>query len=248
MRDVDLTPRELMERRVVAAVRAAAGAHVLAVPDADLPEHDHRRQRRDREPRQAALPVREHDEGRQQRPERRPRVAADLEERLREAVLSSGCQPGDSRRLRMEDRRADADQRGGREHSREMVGPRQEQQTRQRESHADGQRLRLRLAIGEIADHRLEERRGELVGERDQADVPEVERERGLEDRIDRRQQRLDHVVEQVTDAERADHGIGGPAAVASHAVSRRDLQRRFFRMSSRTTRSILPSMRTRTS
>ena len=186
-----LAAREVMERRVVAAVRAAAGAHVVAVPDADLPEHDHRRQRGDRKPGQAALPVLEHDESRQQRPERRPRVAADLEERLREAVLSSGCQPGDARRLRMEDRRADADQRGGREHCREMVGPRQEQQPRQRESHADGQRLRLRLAIREIADHRLEERRGELVGERDQADVPEVEGERGLEDRIDRRQQRL---------------------------------------------------------
>ena len=68
------------------------------------------------------------------------------------------------------------------------------------------------LRVGEQADDRLEQRRGGLVGERDQADLPEVERVGVLEDRIDRRQDRLHQVVEHVAEADRAqdaERGLG---------------------------------------
>ena len=59
---------------------------VRLVPDADARQDGDRHERRDGEPRDAALPVRQHDERRQQRAHRRPGVAANLEERLGEAM------------------------------------------------------------------------------------------------------------------------------------------------------------------
>ena len=104
-----------------------------AVPAADAPEHRDRDDGRDSEPGEAALPARQHDERREQRTERRAGVAADLEQRLREAVLPARRQPRDPRRLGMEDRRADADERRRREHGAEVPGPREQQQPGQRE-------------------------------------------------------------------------------------------------------------------
>ena len=60
---------------------------------------------------QATLPcpLRQHDERREQRTDRRARVAADLEHRLREAMTPARRHPRDARGLGMEHRRADAD-------------------------------------------------------------------------------------------------------------------------------------------
>jgi hypothetical protein len=75
---------------------------------------------------------------------------------------------------------------------------RQQDQAAQGETHAQRQRIRHRPAVGEHAHQRLQQRRGELVGQRDQSDLAEIEREIVLEDRIDGEDQRLDHVVEQM--------------------------------------------------
>ena len=56
--------------------------------------------------------------------------------------------------------------------------------------------------VGVEPDQRLQQRGGELEREGDQADLGEIQRERGLEHRIHRRQQRLHHVVEQVAEAD----------------------------------------------
>ena len=58
------------------------------------------------------------------------------------------------------------------------------------------------LPVGVDADERLQQRGGELEGERDQADLGEARGRNLLEQRIDRRQQRLHHVVEQVAEAQ----------------------------------------------
>jgi hypothetical protein len=50
--------------------------------------------------------------------------------------------------------------------------------------------------VGVVADDRLEQRGDQLIGERDKPDLAEIEMEAGLEHRIDRRQQRLHHVVQ----------------------------------------------------
>jgi hypothetical protein len=196
--------------RGMAALLVVTGTHAVLVPAAHAPEHRDRDERHDGEPRQASLPVRQDDEGGQERTERGTRVAADLEQRLREPVLPARCQPRDARRLRVKHGRANPDQGGRREHHAVVACDRQQQQSRQREAHADGERLRRGAAIGVVADHRLQQRRRRLVDQRDQADVAEVELKRLLEDRVDRRQQRLDHVVEQMADAQRTEDGEGG--------------------------------------
>ena len=81
------------------------------------------------------------------------------------------------------------------------------------------------MAVGVDADEGLEQRGGELEGEGDEADLAVVEREGLLEQRIDRRQQRLDRVVEKVRDAEADQHReCGRPGAMVGHtaALSRR--------------------------
>ena len=60
------------------------------------------------------------------------------------------------------------------------------------------------------ADHGLQQRRRELIGQRDEADLREVELKRVLQHRIDRGQQRLHHVVQQMADAEGPEDSKGG--------------------------------------
>ncbi len=109
--------------------------------------------------------------------------------------------------------------------NRELAGDAQHDQAGEGEEHADRERIRLRLAVGDDADHRLQQRRGELERQRDQADLGEVERVVRLQDRIDRRDQRLHGVVEEVREAQAADHRIGRPAR--RRLRSRRGRQRR---------------------
>jgi hypothetical protein len=78
--------------------------------------------------------------------------------------------------------------------------------------------------------HRLQQGRGELEGEGDQPDLAEAEGEFRLEQRIDRRQQRLHHVVQQVAEAQRHQNDKsgrlgrlpGGRCRAAAHGDVRR--------------------------
>ena len=170
------------ERRMRAGRRrrgcAAAARRVRWYQRPTLPEHHDREQRRDREPGDARLAARQHDERGEQRPERRAGVAADLEQRLREAVPPARGHARHARRLRVEDRRAEPD-RAPAATSRRGIAPRhrEAEQADEGEPHADRQRVRLRVVVGVEPDHRLQQRRGELEGEGDQADLGEVERE-----------------------------------------------------------------------
>ena len=181
----------------------AAPRGVPPVPTADVPQHDHRHQCDDGEPGDALLAVGNDDGRGEQRPDRGADVAADLEHRLREAVAAAGGHARDARRLGVEDGRADADQRRGDEQHRIGRRHRQQQQAHEAGSHADGQRIRHRPAVGDHADNRLEQRGGQLEDEGDQADLRERQGEVLLQHRIDRRQQRLDRVVEEMGNADR---------------------------------------------
>ena len=68
--------------------------------------------------------------------------------------------------------------------------------TRERQRHANGQRIGLRPPIGVVPDNGLQDRGDELVGERDQTDLGEAEMELFLEQGIEGRQQRLQEIVE----------------------------------------------------
>ena len=72
----------------------------------------------------------------------------------------------------------------------------------QREAHAGRERIRHRTAIRVEADQRLQQGRGELIRQRDEPDLSEIQVERDLQQRIDRRHQRLHHVVQEVAKAD----------------------------------------------
>src|ERR671930_508995 len=82
------------------------------VPEADVPEHGSRQEREQGDGAEAGPAPTHNDDGRDERPERRPGVAADLEERLREPEPPTGGHPRHARRLGMEDGRPDAEQAG----------------------------------------------------------------------------------------------------------------------------------------
>jgi hypothetical protein len=71
-----------------------------------------------------------------------------------------------------------------------------------------GQRLRHRAAVGGHADERLQDRCRAHEGEGHQPDLREAEREFRLQKRVDRRQERLHHVVDHVAEADRQDHEV----------------------------------------
>ena len=178
-------------------------------------------QRGDREPGDAALAVRQHDERRQQRPERdcrncRPpgRCSAPGRNARRRRAGRRATPPGGTRCEPSPTMAAasSSDQK--------CAGMGQQQQPAQRGAHADGERIRHRPAVGVGADQRLQQRRGDLERERDQADLAEVERVVLLQDRVDRRQQRLDHVVQQMREADRVQHRECRPGRHGRHCFS----------------------------
>ena len=112
---------------------------VRLVPVSDIDEHHDAEQCRDGEPRHARLAARQHHEGREQRPRRGTEVAADLEHRLRQAVLAAGGHACHARGFGMEHRRAGADEGGREQQQRIAVGKGEQHEPHQREPHAGGE-------------------------------------------------------------------------------------------------------------
>ena len=121
------------------------------------------------------LPPRHDDERRQQRPDRRAGIAADLEQRLGKAISSAGGEPRHARGLGMKHRRADAHHRRGHQNRLEAAGHRQRHEPHEREAHADRQRERLGMPIGIHANQRLQQRGSALKRERDQSHLKEAQ-------------------------------------------------------------------------
>ena len=70
------------------------------------------------------------------------------------------------------------------------------------------------MAVGVVADPGLQQRRGQLEGQGDQADLGERQAIVGLEHRVDRRQHRLNQVVDQVRQCHCADDAHDQRAAL----------------------------------
>ena len=113
------------------------------------------------------------------------------------------CQAGHACRLGVEDRGTGADHRRAEQQRGIAARMRKHDQPQQGAAHAGHQRKRLRPPVRVHADHRLQQRSRQLKGQRDQSDLREVEAVGVLDERIDGRQQRLHHVVEQMREAER---------------------------------------------
>ncbi len=194
---------------LAAAARQATGLRrpVVPHPRREPVQHEDRQQRRHHEPRHRRLAVRDHDRRRQQRPDGRARVAAHLERGLRRAEPPARRQPRDARSLRMERGRTHAHRRRRDQEHRIAVRHRQQRDAQQRHAHARRQQVRLGMFVGVEPDPGLQQRRRHLVHQRDDPDLPEAQREIRLQHREDRRQHRLDHVVEQMGEGCAADDG-----------------------------------------
>ena len=117
---------------------------------------------------------------------------------------------GDTRRFGMKDRRTETDQRDRHQNQRKRCSPREQQQPAKRERHARSPVTRAAAAVGVVSDHRLQQRSDGLASQRDQPDLPEIEPVGSLQHRIERRNQRLHHVVQKVTEADCREHAEGG--------------------------------------
>ncbi len=186
-------------------------ADLRPVPDPDPPQNDDRQKRDRREPGDRGLAERHHDQRRQHRTHRGAETAAELKYGLRKAVAPARSEARDPRRLGMEHSRPKTDQCRRDQDDRVSVGYAQQQQAEEGERHADRKRERLRLLVGEVSHHRLQQRGGELERQRDHADLRKVERIAILQDRIDRRNQRLHRVVEKMRETDSDQHDIGRP-------------------------------------
>src|SRR2546423_3923856 len=109
----------------------------------------------------------------------------------------------------MKDRGTDSDERNREENEPKIWRDRKQDQTDERRSHSQSERERLRMSVGKRANERLQQRRGELVRERDQADVAVIEPQLRLQDRINRGDQRLKRVVDEMSEAEREKNAEG---------------------------------------
>src|SRR5712664_3879619 len=170
-------------------------------PGADVREQDNSEKCQKRKPRETRLSLGEH-ERREERAERGAGVAADLEKRLRHAVLSAGSHTRDARRFRMKYGGADAHEGRGGENGSVAGGQRQSQQSGQADAHANRERVRLRAPVRIETDKRLEDGGGQLQREGNQAHLAEIKMEGVLEERIDRGDQRLQRVVQEVAEAD----------------------------------------------
>ena len=96
-------------------------SQAVAIPAANAGEQDEADEREQRKVRDVRLGAMGDDEGGEERAEGAAGVAADLEKRLGETVMSARGKTGDSRGFGVEDGRAEADERGGDQHQREGV-------------------------------------------------------------------------------------------------------------------------------
>ncbi len=110
----------------------------------------------------------------------------------------------------MEHRGAGADEGGCEQQHPEMICERQQHEPAERRSHPDRQRVRAGLAVCVRTDDWLQQRRRDLERERQEADLPEAQGVGRLEHRVERRQQRLHHVVQQMAEADRCEDVEGG--------------------------------------
>ena len=160
------------------------------------------------EPRYGVLSEGQDDERCEQRTERRTAVAAHLEDRLRKTLLAARRQLRHARRRRVEHGRAEAYDAHSQQYEQIVLGERKHEQSGEREAHADGERIGARMAVGRQSGEGLQNGGCHLKDERYDTYLREREVELVLEDRIDRRNDRLYHVVQKVGDTADDEHRI----------------------------------------
>ena len=182
-----------------------------AIPITHPRQEERSQQSRQRKPPHGVLPERYDYQCRQQRSYRIASIAAHLEDGLRQALTSARSQLRHPRSFRMKHRRAATYQCHREEYQQEIGGKRQSQQPHQREAHPQRKGIGLRMAVGIQPDEWLEDGGSQLKHQRDDANLREGESVRILQERIERRDDRLNHVVQQMAGAHREQNGVCRP-------------------------------------
>ena len=129
-------------------------------------------------------------------------MPADLKYSLRKPLLVGRGMPRHPRGFRMEHGRSEPDQRHGDEHHRVVAGRCEPDNPKQGRPHAGDHRVSPRLVVCHVAQHRLQQRRGYVEGERNQPNLREVQPVRLLEKRVHRRNHRRYQIVEKMPPAQ----------------------------------------------
>lgn len=178
------------------------------IPVPDSREDEDGEDRGQSEPADRGLPEGNDDQRGQQRPHGAPGVAADLEYRLCQSFPASRSELRHPGGFGVEDRRAAADQPYRQQEGYEARGDGEGEQPEQREAHPRGERVGARMAVCIESDEGLQQRRGHLENQRDDSDLGEREAEFLLQERVDGRDHRLHHVVQQVGDADHEQYRV----------------------------------------
>ena len=180
-----------------------------AVPHPDTRQERHRDQGSHGNPRDRALTVGEYDKGCEQGTYCLSCISSDLKQGLSGTVTSARGHARNARCFGMKDRGTGSHQRCGDQHNGIAACDRKQQQTDQRRAHADREREGLRTFVCVKAHRWLQQRGGELKGERDQPNLREVKIELCFKKGVERWDERLNQVVEQMTKTKRQQYRHG---------------------------------------
>ena len=106
----------------------------------------------------------------------------------------------------MEGRRSDADDGGREDQCRIAVGHRETADASERDDHAERQQIGQGALVGIETDPWLQQRGGDLIDQRDPADLAEAQMIFILEHRVNRREHGLDQVVQKMREGDGADN------------------------------------------
>ena len=148
------------------------------------------------------------DDGGKQRTDGSTAVASHLEDGLCQTLLASRSHLRHTRGCGVEDGRAQSHDAHSQENQEVVLGEGEQHQAYQREAHANGKSVWSRMLVGVESREGLEDGGSHLENQRDDADLCKRESVFILDDRVDGRDDRLNHVVEEVRDAADDEHRI----------------------------------------
>lgn len=114
----------------------------------------------------------------------------------------------------MEDRRTPSDQRHSHQNGHKTGCNGQKEEPNQREAHSDRQRVGPGMPVGITADKGLEKRRRHLEHKRNHSDLGKGKSEFLLQQWIDRRNDRLHHIVEQMGGTDHEENRVDRTPAI----------------------------------
>ena len=178
------------------------------IPDSQSYHDDGGKQGCKGKPGNGMLSERQDDDGCQQWSYCRTAIATHLEDGLCQTLLTSRCHLCHSRSRGMKHRRTQTYDTYSQKNQKIILGESQQEQAHQCETHADGEGIGTGMLIGIESCERLQDRRCHLENQRDDAYLCKREVELILHNRIDGRDNRLNHIVQEMGNATDDEHGI----------------------------------------